>query len=209
MMKLFLMFYIFVSCQSVDYTPCCLSNKFTAQMMRIEARLTTGATKPQIDDVYYTINYDANHGKEMSNGYILNPITGHREHYTEYKDYNLNKKYTVNSSGCAVEDLNELMIPSCIAANYTLHRHYRLGNGQHSVGVTSWEGVYLGTLWLNIHFIDDGHCTPMALNIYGPTPDNAKELLNTYIFSDVQLDQFSSKEPFTLPQSCNHDQDVG
>jgi hypothetical protein len=67
---------------------------------------------------------------------------------------------------CNIDVFNVLFL-----ANFSMLQQYTIGSGAHTVPVTSWEGPYLGSLWMNIHFVD-GSCEPVSLQIYGPTPDN-------------------------------------
>ncbi|XP_060557394.1 uncharacterized protein LOC132717836 [Ruditapes philippinarum] len=204
-MKLVLLSFVAAAalCCVCALTPCCVSRKFSALMMRLQATLPTGATDPFIEDIYSTIEYDADAKMERITGHILDTSTGQRSEYTEYKDFKHSKRYTVTSSGCIVEPLNELMIVPCVAANFSMLQQYTIGSGAHTVPVTSWEGPYLGSLWMNIHFVD-GSCEPVSLQIYGPTPDNAAKLLYAYQFANMKQGHLSSNDVFTTPDSCKH-----
>ncbi|XP_045164649.2 uncharacterized protein LOC123528750 [Mercenaria mercenaria] len=200
-MKILLLLLVGAVFRADGRTPCCVSRKFSALMMRIEATLPSGATAPVIEDIYSTIEYDADAKMERIQGHLLDPSTGLRSNYTEYKDFKHSKRYTVTSSGCKVEHLNELMIPPCVAANFTMLQQYTIGSGTHAVSVTAWEGQYLGTLWMNVHFID-GTCATKSLTIYGPTPDNTALMFFSYQFANMKQGQVSGDDVFALPDSC-------
>ncbi|KAL4226403.1 hypothetical protein ACF0H5_014386 [Mactra antiquata] len=165
--------------------------------MRIQATLPSGSSTPTITDIYSHIDYDADSQEERIQGSVFDPLTRVITNYTEYKDFKNSKSYMVTSAGCTVSQMNELMIPPCVAANFTIDRQYSLGPG---VTVTAWEGSYLGSLWMNIHFIDF-NCAPLSVHVYGQSPDGSY-LLYSYQFGDVQLGHLSDPAPFDLPNSC-------